>query len=125
MFAKLLITLAVIFAAYLATRTRARQETVRHASASEPSRGPSPMVRAAAYALAVVMIGGSAAWLLWDWEAGREVVSVRVINTNTGQSTLYRVRSAELHGSERGFTTLDGRRVILAPVDRMVVEDPR
>jgi hypothetical protein len=55
--------------------------------------------------------------LYLDYQAGREVVSVRVINANTGEATTYMARRADVRG--RSFTTLDGRPVTLSDVDRM------
>jgi hypothetical protein len=47
------------------------------------------------------------------------VVSIQVINATTGQVTTYRARRDEIEG--RQFETLDGRRVTLAAVERMVL----
>ena len=86
---------------------------------------PAPLIpqgtaRAVAYGLVAVMISGSLLWLYLDWQASREVVTVKVINANTGEITTYRARRADVKG--RHFTTLDGRPFTLADVDRMVLE---
>ena len=66
---------------------------------------------------------GSLLWLYLDYEAGREVVTVRVINANTGDVTTYEARRADIGG--RRFTTLDGRPITLADVDRMELRTER
>ncbi len=64
-------------------------------------------LRAVAYGLVVAMVAGSLLWLYLDWEAGASVVTVQVINANTGDVTLYQARREHVEG--RRFTTLDGR----------------
>jgi len=120
MFGKILLTLAVILGAYHVLRARMRRD---RESASKPSsRPPMPLVppgilKAIAYGLVVAMVAGSLLWLYLDYTAGREVVMVRVINATTGSVTIYEARRADVEG--RRFTTLDGRPVTLADVDRM------
>mgnify|MGYP001818293783 CR=1 FL=1 len=123
MLGKILLTLAVILGAYAVIRARFR--SVDEGARSQPSPAPPPLipaatVRAAAYGLVAVMVAGSLLWLYLDWEASREVVAVQVINANTGEVTEYRARRSDVEG--RHFTTLDGRRVTLADVERMVLE---
>lgn len=121
MFGKILLTLVVILGAYAAIRARMRRGSVsaRPVPASSPLIPPGT-VRAVAYGLVAVMVVGSLLWLYLDWEASREVVAVQVINANTGNISTYRARRGDVEG--RHFTTLDGRRVTLADVERMVLE---
>jgi len=121
MFGKLLLTAAVILGAFLAVRGR-MQRSRDVAAAAPPSTPREPLVpagtfKALSYGLVVVMVAGSLLWLYLDYEAGREVVTVRVINANTGEATTYMARRADVKG--RRFTTLDGRPVTLSDVDRM------
>ena len=120
MFGKILLTAAVILGAYLVIRARMRrgreQPRVPAAQPREPLV-PAGAMKAIAYGLVAVMMAGSLLWLYLDYEAGREVVTVRVINANTGQVTTYQARRADVGG--RSFTTLDGRPITLADVDRM------
>ena len=120
MFGKILLTAAVILGAYVVIR--ARMQRGRESAAAPAVPPPEPLVpagtlKAVAYGLVVAMVAGSLLWLYLDYEAGREVVWVRVINANTGDVTTYRARRADVEG--RRFTTLDGRPVTLADVDRM------
>jgi hypothetical protein len=120
MFGKILITAVVILGAYLAIRTRLRSD--QESLATPPSRPREPFLprgtlKAVAYGLMVTMVAGSLLWLYLDYETGREVVTVRVINANTGEVTRYQARRADVEG--RRFTTLDGRPITLADVDRM------
>lgn len=120
MFGKLLLTLAVILGAYAVIRARLRGGEASPRPSPSPPLVPPGAARAAAYGLVAVMVSGSLLWLYLDWQEGHEVVAVQVINANTGDVTTYQARRADVGG--RHFTTLDGRRVTLADVERMVLE---
>lgn len=126
MFGKILLTAAVVLGAYLVIRARMRrggaEASVAPARVREPLL-PAGTAKAVAYGLVVVMVAGSLLWLYLDYEAGREVVTVRIINANTGDATTYMARRADVKG--RGFTTLDGRPVTLSDVDRMELRTAR
>lgn len=120
MFGKILLTTAVILGAYLVIRARMQRGREVASLASVPARDhvvPPGTLKLVAYGLVVVMVAGSLLWLYLDYEAGREVVTVRIINANTGDATTYIARRADVKG--RRFTTLDGRPITLSDVDRM------
>lgn len=120
MFGKIILTAAVVLGAYLAIRARMQRGREPVVDPSSPPREPlvpAGTLKAVAYGLVVVMVAGSLLWLYLDYEAGREVVTVRVINANTGDATNYMARRADVKG--RQFTTLDGRPITLSDVDRM------
>lgn len=119
MIGKFLITLVVVLIAYAVLRARWRDAD------AQPQRLPGtpftvhPMMRLAAALLVAIMTVGSALYLLLDWLDARAVVQVQVINANTGQITPYESRRGAIDG--RRFTTLDGREIRLADVERMMV----
>jgi len=122
MLSKILLTLSILLVIYGAVRARLRAGRARQGPRLTP-RPPliSPArVKLLAYGLLVAMVSGSMLLLYIGWEDGREVVGVRVINANTGAMVLYQARRADVEG--RQFTTLDGRRVLLAEVERLVIE---
>jgi hypothetical protein len=123
MLGKILLTLAVILGAWLVIRLRLER---RKPAAPPPQTRPllpPALMRALAVGLVAVMVGGSLLWLYLDWESGRGLVNVRVINANTGEETSFQARRQDI--GERQFTTLDGRRVTLAEIERMVLEEAR
>jgi hypothetical protein len=126
MFGKILLTAIVILGAYLVIRTRMRRNrepaAVPRPGGREPLL-PSGALKTLAYGLVTTMAAGSLLWLYLDYEAGREVVTVRIINANTGDVTTYQARRADVRG--RRFVTLDGRPVTLADVDRMELRTER
>lgn len=120
MIGKLLLTLAVVLGAYGVIRSRMRAERV--ARGLEPARAPllpRRTVRLVAMIVFAVMVGGSALVLLSGWLDTREIVQVQVMNTSTGAITLYRARRGAIDG--RQIETLDGRRIRMADVERMIV----
>lgn len=126
MFGKLFLTVAAILGAYLLIRFRMQRG--REMATAPPGRpGGSlpraPAARTIAYGLVTVLVAGSLLWLYLDWQEGRGVVTVQVINAATGDITRYQARRGAVDG--RHFTTLDGRRVTLADVERMVLEAGR
>ena len=124
MFGKILLTLAVILGAYVVIRARMQRGSEPAADTPPPNRRPlipPGSARALAYGLVTVMVAGSLMWLYLDWEQSREIVAVQVINANTGTVTDFRARRRDVQG--RHFTTLDGRRVTLADVERMVLKE--
>lgn len=121
MFWKLLLTSAVILGAYLVIRARMqRAREAQGVAQPRPPLVPRGTMRIAAYVLLSLMVAGSALLLLRNWDVDRDLVNVKVVNANTGGVVSYRARRGEI--GERRFTTLDGREVRLAEVERMVVE---
>lgn len=118
---KLLLTAAVVLGAYLVIRARIlRAREARGVVQRRPPLVPPGAVRIAAYALAVLMVAGSAFLLLRDWGSSGDLVTVTVVNANTGGTASYRALRGDI--GERRFQTLDGREVRLADVERMILE---
>lgn len=119
MLGQILITVAVAAIAYLALRSRGRQPSLPERP--QRPRIPPRLMRGLAYGLAGAMVAGSAWYLIERWAVERELVTVQVINANTGRITLYQARRGAVKG--RGFVTLDGQQVRLADVERMILRD--
>ena len=81
---------------------------------------PAGMARAIAYTVIGLMAAGSGWYLYSSWAAGNAVMTVQVVNANTGVITPYQALRRDIEG--RGFRTLDGRDVRLADVERMILE---
>lgn len=122
MFAKILLTVVIALIAWqvIRTRRRTRGQVVPPPMKDVPLI-PAGFLRALAYGLVLVMMAGTGLYLFQGWIAGREVVTVRVINANTGEGVTYRARREDVTG--RSFRTLDGRRVTLADVERMELDE--
>jgi len=69
------------------------------------------------YSLAAIMILTTAGISWMRYQEANTIVSVEVLDTRSGQRTVYQVRRKEL--GEREFRTVDGRVVSLGASDRM------
>lgn len=128
MLTKILVTLVVIALGWLAVRDRWRSgEAGRsvEASAQAPRADgrealvPRGAVRLAAYGLVVLMLVGTGVYLLQGWQRDREVVDVQVVNAYTGEIQRYEARRGEI--DRRSFLSLDGRRVQIAEMERLIL----
>jgi hypothetical protein len=135
MFMKILVTAAVVFVAWLVVRERWRsaddaegtdgRNAGQHVGQQARDAGPlvpRGAVKLAAYGLVALMLTGTAVYLFQDWQREREIVQVRVVNAYTGKSEGYEARRGEI--GERSFVTLDGRRVRIAEMERLILTGP-
>ncbi|MCW8890893.1 MAG: antitermination protein NusG [Sedimenticola sp.] len=125
MFLKLLLTALVIAGALLTLRMR-NQRNLNHAptaavrvinSQSSQSSKIKRMPRLLAAGAVLLMFIGAGLYLYHQWQDAYQVVSVQVIDTRSGQSASYQAYKGDIEG--RTFTTVDGRVVTLAEVERM------
>jgi len=116
MIGKLLLTAAVIAIAYLFVRVRGRRPLPLPRVSERARPNPNPW-RVAAWTFAAVLGAGSLVFWLLDWQQSERIVTVRVINANSGEIATYRAAEDSVTG--RTFRTLDGRVVTLADVERM------
>ncbi len=125
MITKILFTAAVIAVVFLfaSGKTRGRQMPAQPAQRKLPEQpGAAPpdtqnLPRYLAYAILGIMLLGSGGFIFLEWQDQYRVVSVRVINTNTGRSETFQARRGDVE--DRAFETLDGRRVVLSQVERL------
>jgi hypothetical protein len=119
MFTKLLLTLFVIVVAWLVISNRQRRMAM---VASEPHRTrpavkPAVSWRWGVYLFLILMVLGSALFLYLEWKDSYRVVSVQVIDTQSGKRAFYTARRMDV--DERHFVTLDGREVSVADTERI------
>ncbi|WP_242463842.1 hypothetical protein [Thiococcus pfennigii] len=118
MLGQILVTLAVVLVAYLVIRGRgAEAPPQRHSRHTVPPH----RMRAVGRALLGLAVLGVGYFLVDHWLWEREPVTVQVINANTGRISYFQARRGDVKG--RTFVTLDGQRVTLADVERMVLRD--
>ncbi|MCU7839465.1 MAG: antitermination protein NusG [Candidatus Thiodiazotropha sp. (ex Lucinoma annulata)] len=123
MITKLLLTLTVIAIAWLVVKNR--QQRVLDVSNDKPpalvtQRRPNILLRWGGYALLAVMLLGSTLYLVMQWQEMIRVVTVRVIDTQTGRSVSYQARRTDVE--DRHFITVDGREVNVANSERIELE---
>lgn len=121
MLGKFLLTLAVVVLAFYAVRQRFLADAAP-ARASERAEGPLTrhgLIRIAAAAVVAIMLIGSGWALFSGIERGDDVVTLEVVNPMSGTTDRFQARRSDV--GERSILTLDGRRIRLSEVDRLVI----
>ncbi len=118
MISKILITLAVIMACMwmISSRDKPQLKRVPNPAVERNKK----LIRNAALAFMVVMVIAAGAMIYLEVGERSEIVTVNVINTQSGASKSYRVRKDDIHGD--GFTTTDGLQVFRADVERIEIK---
>jgi hypothetical protein len=118
MISKILITIAVIMVCMWMVSARAKPELKRVLNpAAERNK---KLMRNAALAFMVVMAVAAGVMIYLEVDKRNEIVTVHVINTQSGASKAYRVKKNEIHSD--GFTTMDGLQVFVAGIERIEIE---
>ncbi|MBW9267793.1 MAG: hypothetical protein AB2565_06615 [Candidatus Thiodiazotropha endolucinida] len=123
MITKLILTLTVIAIAWLVVKNRQqRVQAITHDSQPDVAarRATNPLLKWGAYALLAMLLAGSGAYLFVQWQDSTRVVTVVVVDTQTGRSVSYQARRGDIE--ERYFVTLDGREVSVANNERIELE---
>lgn len=124
MVGKILLLLVALVGAFFIIRFRMRRAASSTSLSATARVWPSRrLLLWGAYALVALMLAGSALYLYLDWRAQEEVIQVRVVNIYTGEGVRYQARRRDV--GWRRLTTLEGRQVTLAEVERLEVEEPR
>ena len=118
MISKILITLGVIVACMLMLSSRAKPQLKR--VESPEAKRTRKMMRNAAFAFMGLMVVAASLMIYFEVDSQNEVVTVEVINSQSGDSRSYRVRKNDLHSD--GFTTTDGLQVFVADVERIEIK---
>jgi len=119
---KILFTLLIIIGAIIYVRVRARNRALAPMAPPLPRPVASERPRFAYYlalGLLVIMLSGAGYYLFQIWFDGSRVITVRVINSNTGSVTSYEVYKGDVTAGESTFRTIDGRTVTMAAVERL------
>lgn len=123
MISKLLLTLLVILGAYAFIRMRITTARAQRGLPPPPLPWPDPQkVRLIAMSLAGLMLLGLALQWFELWRQAEEIITVQIVNANTGAVTSYEARRGDIEG--RRIRTLDGKEIRLADVERMIILPP-
>lgn len=136
MLGKFLLTAAVIVLAFYAIRQRAgtRGDGRERRDAADDARLPASagraglfsrhsLIQTAAGLVVVTMIVGSTLALLQGWERARDVVTVEVSNPITGAVERFEARRTDV--GDQTIRTLDGRRIRVSEVERIIIREGR
>ncbi len=120
MIKKLLLTLLVCAGVYLVIRFRQRRARLMFDGEIYDACPSDNRCRNAGLFLGALMLIAFAAYVLYAWWAIKPIVSVRVINPETGKEVVYLAYEDDV--AERSFETLDGRRVQLGSIEHIEVK---
>jgi len=120
MITKILFTVLIAVAVFAYARYRARAAGA--AAARAPVPAPSRAPRWIAYGVAGLVVVSAALVLLYSWRDWHEVVTIRVIDTRTGQTVTYKAHKGTI--ADRSFKTVDGWKVRVSDLERVEVLRP-
>lgn len=119
MLSKILITLGVIVACMMMLSARGKKPQLKTIPNPEVER-KRKLMRNFAFAFMGIMAIAAATMIYLEVDRNQAVVTVHVINTQSGESKAYRVMRNDIHSD--GFTTTDGVEVFVAGVERIEIE---
>ncbi len=118
MISKILITLGVIMACMFMISARAKPGLRKIRNPADERR--KKQLRNGAIAFMIVMVIAAGTMIYLEVDARHSVVTVHVINTQSGEKKSYRAMKNEIHSD--GFTTLEGVQVFVAGIERIEIE---
>jgi hypothetical protein len=121
MITKIILTLLVIIGAmWFASSQRGEPKQRVLVVATRQEQQKRQMLRRGAYIFMAIMIIAAVAMISLELSDNYATVTVHVINTQSGARSSYQARREDIKGSS--FTTLDGRNVYVAGIERIEVE---
>lgn len=118
MISKILITLAVIVACMWMLSARAKPQLRKIVNPAAERRRKH--MRNAAIGFMIIMSIAAGVMIYLELDKRTAVVTVHVINTQSGAKKSYRVMKEDIHSD--GFTTLEGLQVFVAGIERIEIE---
>ena len=121
MLSKIVLTILVIMAAFFFLKMREPTVSARQRPQPSPPSEGQKVFRQAAYVFLVFMV--ISALLVFYFEIGDryKTVNVHVVNTQTGERVSYRAEQQDIKSDQ--FTTLEGRTVYVADIERIEIEE--
>ena len=118
MISKILFTLAVIMVCMWMLSSRGKPEIRKIPNPADERR--KKHMRNGAIAFMIIMAIAAGVMIYLEVDKRSAIVTVHVINTQSGAQKSYRVMKNDIHGD--GFTTLDGLQVFVAGIERIEIE---
>ena len=123
MLTKIILTLLVITGAlWFASSQRRGNRQQLLVVASKKEQHNRRMLRRGTYLFMLIMVLAALVMIYIELSDSATTVTVHVVNTQTGARTSYQARREDIQAGS--FTTLDGRSVYVAGVERIEVEAP-
>ena len=123
MISKILITLAVIMLCMWVISNRGGKQSQLREIANPQIEKRRRLMLISAIGFMVLMLIATASIIYFDIESESAVVTVHVVNTQSGKKTSYRTNRDKIQ--KDSFTTPEGRVIYIADVERIEIEKPR
>jgi len=120
MLTKILFTLTVIVGTLIFFKKQRAGQVTRARTATRVISENQKMFRQGAYLFLALMIISAIAVFTYRLNSDADTMQVRVVNTQTGTSTVYLAAQKDIQA--KYFTTIKGRKVYVADVERIEVE---
>ena len=120
MITKLLFTLTVIVGTLIFFKKQRAQQATRPRAVKAAMTENQKMFRQGAYLFLILMILSALGMFIFNFGKDSATMQVRVINTQTGKSEIYLAEKKDIKSSS--FTTVKGRQVFVADVERIEIE---
>ena len=123
MLTKILVTLLVVVGClWFASSKREKNSPRLLVVASKEDQRRKSMLRRGTYLFMFIMLLAASVMIYIELSDGYTKVTVHVINTQTGTRSSYQARREDIQASS--FTTVEGRKVFVAGIERIEVEAP-
>jgi hypothetical protein len=121
MLTKILVTLLVTVGCFwFASSKRSQNRQPMLVVASKKDQQRKAMLQRGTYLFMILMLLAASVMIYIEISDNYATVTVHVINTQTGAKNSYQARREDVQAS--GFTTVDGRKVYVAGIERIEVE---
>ena len=115
MLTKILFTALVIFSVYAFYRLKRNLPQVQ--SRARQAAQASPVGRYTAYGFIALLLVVSGVIFLYQWQQAHKIVTIRVIDGNSTNVTIYKAYQKSIKGNR--FESLDGKSVVLGEAERV------
>jgi hypothetical protein len=124
MLTKIIVTLAVIVGClWFASSKRNHELQLVQRKPGKKEIERKLLLTRSAFAFMFLMVLAAGVIVFFELQNDYETVTVHVINSETNTRTSYEAQRQDV--TEEGFTTLEGRKVFVAEVERVEVESPK
>jgi hypothetical protein len=116
---KILLTLAVIGLAWLVIHQRQQRMAplIKEKSPPALAKPSNRPIKWLSYGVLTLMLSASLVYLGWQVQQGYRLVTVRVVDAQSGRSVSYIARRMDV--DDRHFITQDGREIMVADGERI------
>ena len=121
MISKILITLGVIVVCMMMLSSRGKPKQKLKTIPNPEVERNRKLMRNLAFAFMGIMAIAASFMIYLEVGKNQAIVTVRVINTQSGESKSYRVMRNDIHND--GFTTTDGVEVFVAGVNKVLSKE--